>query len=126
MYSEHGHLHDRAVRPLMHKRAEECRFFAQEKCIRGAACTFAHGPEEMQMILQLKEETEKAKRFRGEGMHGHLQAGGDSRLRHLGVAWQGSASRPGDWRCPGCQDLQFARNTVCRRCGAPKPFDAPY
>lgn len=30
-------------------------------------------------------------------------------------------SRPGDWVCPKCQDLQFARNRECRKCGLPKP-----
>jgi len=30
----------------------------------------------------------------------------------------------GDWNCPTCQDLQFARNEVCRRCGTPKPYGA--
>ena len=29
--------------------------------------------------------------------------------------------RPGDWRCPGCQDIQFAKNTECRRCGTANP-----
>eukprot|EP00927_Polykrikos_kofoidii_P036391 TRINITY_DN3072_c0_g1_i1.p1 TRINITY_DN3072_c0_g1~~TRINITY_DN3072_c0_g1_i1.p1 ORF type:complete len:869 (+),score=121.65 TRINITY_DN3072_c0_g1_i1:81-2609(+) len=29
--------------------------------------------------------------------------------------------RPGDWRCPACSDLQFARNSECRRCGEPRP-----
>mmetsp|Transcript_6257 Transcript_6257/g.14971 ORF Transcript_6257/g.14971 Transcript_6257/m.14971 type:complete len:368 (+) Transcript_6257:80-1183(+) len=28
---------------------------------------------------------------------------------------------PGDWVCPGCQDLQFQRNETCRCCGTPKP-----
>jgi len=27
---------------------------------------------------------------------------------------------PGDWICANCGDHQFARNTVCRSCGAPK------
>lgn len=31
--------------------------------------------------------------------------------------------RPGDWDCPKCDDLQFARNTECRKCGEPKPRD---
>merc|ERR1712216_975244 len=26
--------------------------------------------------------------------------------------------KPGDWTCPNCGDLQFARNQQCRRCGA--------
>lgn len=30
-------------------------------------------------------------------------------------------SSPGDWVCPACMDLQFARNAQCRRCGTPKP-----
>lgn len=28
---------------------------------------------------------------------------------------------PGDWNCPRCKDLQFARNSQCRMCGCPKP-----
>jgi len=28
---------------------------------------------------------------------------------------------PGDWYCPKCRDLQFARNRQCRMCGCPKP-----
>jgi len=28
---------------------------------------------------------------------------------------------PGDWHCPKCKDLQFARNKQCRMCGCPKP-----
>jgi len=27
----------------------------------------------------------------------------------------------GDWWCPRCGDLQFARNEACRRCQAPRP-----
>jgi len=33
------------------------------------------------------------------------------------AAASGQETRPGDWICPVCQDLQFARNTVCRNCG---------
>lgn len=33
--------------------------------------------------------------------------------------------KPGDWICPSCGDLQFARNTQCRRCGAPAPAPGP-
>lgn len=28
---------------------------------------------------------------------------------------------PGDWICPQCGDLQFARNWLCRRCAHPRP-----
>merc|ERR1711933_483205 len=30
-------------------------------------------------------------------------------------------ARPGDWICPGCRDLQFARNLRCRQCGHSRP-----
>ena len=29
--------------------------------------------------------------------------------------------RPGDWKCPECDDHQFARNTHCRLCQTAKP-----
>merc|ERR1719305_1991298 len=31
------------------------------------------------------------------------------------------AMMPGDWLCPKCGDLVFARNIACRRCLTPKP-----
>merc|ERR550514_1706116 len=31
---------------------------------------------------------------------------------------------PGDWTCPKCSDLVFARNNACRRCATPKPEGA--
>jgi len=36
-------------------------------------------------------------------------------------ATMSNVMRPGDWNCPGCSDMQFARNAECRRCGQPKP-----
>merc|ERR1739848_756076 len=30
---------------------------------------------------------------------------------------------PADWFCQQCGDHQFARNAMCRNCGAPKPTD---
>mmetsp|Transcript_86270 Transcript_86270/g.180501 ORF Transcript_86270/g.180501 Transcript_86270/m.180501 type:complete len:414 (+) Transcript_86270:450-1691(+) len=32
-----------------------------------------------------------------------------------------NGQKPGDWVCPECNDLQFARNTQCRKCGMPNP-----
>jgi len=29
--------------------------------------------------------------------------------------------KEGDWVCPSCNDIQFAKNMVCRKCGAPNP-----
>lgn len=31
-------------------------------------------------------------------------------------------SKPGDWQCPNCGDLVFARNAACRRCGTLQPL----
>lgn len=32
--------------------------------------------------------------------------------------------KPGDWMCPGCGDLVFARNDTCRSCNTPRPAGA--
>lgn len=37
----------------------------------------------------------------------------------------GQEAQDGDWYCPGCNDLQFRRNQVCRRCGVPNPAGSP-
>lgn len=29
-----------------------------------------------------------------------------------------------DWTCPNCNDLQFARNAICRQCKCPRPKNA--
>lgn len=34
----------------------------------------------------------------------------------------GHQSLPGDWNCPNCNDLQFSRNSLCRKCGTPRPM----
>jgi len=34
---------------------------------------------------------------------------------------KGKKPKPGDWYCPNCGDLNFARNVDCRRCATPKP-----
>lgn len=36
----------------------------------------------------------------------------------------GKGAKPGDWNCPQCNDLQFARNSDCRKCGCPRPAEA--
>jgi len=53
--------------------------------------------------------------------------GGDGGKGMSGVGGAGKgAMRPGDWYCPSCGDLQFAKNTVCRRCNAAKPEDSGF
>jgi len=32
-----------------------------------------------------------------------------------------AGGKPGDWTCPDCGDLQFARNEYCRLCETPRP-----
>lgn len=41
-----------------------------------------------------------------------------------GKAGMGQGAKPGDWTCPQCQDLVFARNASCRMCGYTKPAGA--
>lgn len=36
-------------------------------------------------------------------------------------AIQDGGSRPGDWNCPKCSDMQFASRRECRSCGEPRP-----
>merc|ERR1719428_1474981 len=40
----------------------------------------------------------------------------------MGAGGKGSGSMPGDWICPHCGDLQFARNQSCRKCQAPRDY----
>merc|ERR1719424_2163327 len=42
------------------------------------------------------------------------------------VAQFQQGAMPGDWLCPSCGDLQFARNTACRKCGADKGDNPEY
>jgi len=37
---------------------------------------------------------------------------------------KGSKPEPADWYCPSCGDWQFARNAICRKCGAARPEEA--
>lgn len=62
---------------------------------------------------------------------GYGGGGGDYDAMDGKGGGKGFVSKPGDWNCPACGDLQFARNTQCRRCGTLKPdgigggFQAP-
>mmetsp|Transcript_85396 Transcript_85396/g.134832 ORF Transcript_85396/g.134832 Transcript_85396/m.134832 type:complete len:476 (+) Transcript_85396:67-1494(+) len=44
-------------------------------------------------------------------------------ISRMAKAKGGGKGRQVDWFCNQCGDLQFARNSVCRNCGAPKPTD---
>uniref|UniRef100_A0A6T1GS77 Uncharacterized protein n=1 Tax=Alexandrium monilatum TaxID=311494 RepID=A0A6T1GS77_9DINO len=93
---------DKKPLPLWQKRQYMCTFFDKDKCIRGASCAFAHGREELEMIKKFK-----------------------AALKDENTKWSKPAKRPGDWDCPNCGDVQFARNGSCRKCGEPKPLGQP-
>uniref|UniRef100_A0A7S4QLW0 RanBP2-type domain-containing protein n=1 Tax=Alexandrium monilatum TaxID=311494 RepID=A0A7S4QLW0_9DINO len=50
---------------------------------------------------------------------GGLLLGAPAQRAALGGS--GAVFAPEDWLCQSCGDHQFARNTACRKCGAPKP-----
>lgn len=39
----------------------------------------------------------------------------------MGGGMKGMGKKAGDWFCPACNDLQFAKNTECRKCQTPNP-----
>merc|ERR1719223_769895 len=49
-----------------------------------------------------------------EGSKAAMEAG-------IAAGHGGQEMKPGDWFCPGCNDLQFAKNKKCRKCGTPNP-----
>merc|ERR1711885_95106 len=59
----------------------------------------------------------------GGGGGGYAQGGSGGGGGRREGGGRNQRAMPGDWMCPvpNCQDLQFARNTHCRRCGAPRP-----
>lgn len=84
---------------LPKKRPLECSYHAAGQCMYGDECGFAHGPQELEIV-------KKCRRALDEKPH------------------RETMRRPGDWDCPKCNDLQFARNPTCRQCGTPKPLHA--
>merc|ERR1719416_381140 len=57
----------------------------------------------------------------GASMYGGGGAGMGMGFSAGGGFAGGGDSRPGDWTCPKCFDLQFARNLNCRKCNEPRP-----
>lgn len=89
---------DMRARSAAEKRPVVCRYWNEGKCMRGDACAFAHGEDELNVARQ-----EEAKWDEVRAQYNH----------------------PGNWKCPSCKDLQFARNLSCRRCKTSKPFYLP-
>jgi len=61
--------------------------------------------------------------FGGGGGYGYQGSGfqGGGGYQHGGRTWNSDGSKPGDWYCPSCNDLNFASREVCRKCGSPHP-----
>merc|ERR1719487_2715353 len=78
---------------MNHKRGQPCQYFDAGSCNRGDACTFAHGKEELNLILALVE-ADKAR---------------------------GGSGRGNDWVCPQCGLHNYHKNSRCRGCNALKP-----
>jgi len=55
------------------------------------------------------------------GVLGNAPCGGGGKGAGGG---NGQKMKPGDWICPQCQDLQFARNAECRLCNTARPAEA--
>jgi len=61
------------------------------------------------------------------GMMGGMGAMGSMMMPGLGGLGDVSSfpnAKPGDWQCQACGDHVFARNSNCRKCGAPRPEGA--
>jgi len=100
-------------------------------------------PEEVEAFLAQNPEIElhAQDQFRGKApfvqklvlARGSLDSARDKtgafigRMAHCEKVAKGQvdAVPPGDWICASCGDHQFARNTICRSCGAPRPDPNP-
>ena len=58
-----------------------------------------------------------------QGGGGYGARGGDYGGNFGGGGGHGNNFKPGDWNCAECQAHNFARNSQCFRCKAPKPFE---
>merc|ERR1719399_2721997 len=98
----------------------ECQQCGDYQFARNARCRRcgADRPE-----VEGAEGEQAPKHERGQG-GGHGLGGGGHGGGGGGGRREGRMNaKPGDWMCPvpNCNALQFARNTHCRRCGAPRP-----
>merc|ERR1740122_14136 len=57
----------------------------------------------------------------GDGGMSMLPSNSGGSVSGFAAGRSNSQMKPGDWLCPGCSDLQFARNMQCRRCQTPNP-----
>jgi len=91
-----------------------CTWFQKNDCHKGPACTFAHSEDEIGTVAQEAQGSAPAQTWAPQTW------GAAAEAASLGGG-KGKGMMPGDWNCPSCGDHQFARNTSCRKCGAPNP-----
>eukprot|EP00747_Dinoflagellata_sp_TGD_P208834 gnl/TRDRNA2_/TRDRNA2_82270_c0_seq1.p1 gnl/TRDRNA2_/TRDRNA2_82270_c0~~gnl/TRDRNA2_/TRDRNA2_82270_c0_seq1.p1 ORF type:complete len:386 (-),score=51.30 gnl/TRDRNA2_/TRDRNA2_82270_c0_seq1:63-1178(-) len=118
-----------------------CKFFVAEgACQRGSECTYAHSESELAEGISQVDPTavrgykmKICKFFEMTGDCGRgaacTYAHGEAELRtremgHMGLSGRMQQAQPGDWYCPNCGDLVFARKAACGLCGAAKPANA--
>jgi len=64
--------------------------------------------------------------FGGGSFGGGGYQGGGFHMRGGLQGWHSGGhphhdTKPGDWYCPSCNDLNFASREICRKCGTPHP-----
>jgi len=101
-------------------RTVQCKFYLQGTCQKGEECSFLHDDDPVESFAKGCLETLLQKIVGGGGDSGFGPAGGKGKgkVRQPGLPPVMQAN--GDWGCPECGDIQFARNPACRNCGSPK------
>jgi len=117
-----------------------CKYFAEGHCRNGDSCRFSHERAKANPLAALASANASSRagaacsatpcKFFADGFcekglgcrfsHQSTPASAGSPSRATLVSAQ-DRDRPGDWYCPSCDDLQFARNDQCRLCGTAQP-----
>eukprot|EP00927_Polykrikos_kofoidii_P024394 TRINITY_DN22196_c0_g2_i2.p1 TRINITY_DN22196_c0_g2~~TRINITY_DN22196_c0_g2_i2.p1 ORF type:complete len:1021 (+),score=165.45 TRINITY_DN22196_c0_g2_i2:183-3245(+) len=106
-----------------------CRNFARGHCARGESCQFLHAVPDT-AASRLAAAAGAAMPAAGVGIPAAFRApppanGTLGSSGGFGGKGGPPLSKPGDWQCPSCGDLVFARNANCRRCGGARPSAEP-
>merc|ERR1712032_1781281 len=59
------------------------------------------------------------------GAGGQMGGGGGGVAATKSFAQPGFSMKPGDWQCPACGNMNFAKRAECNRCGKPRPAEGP-
>jgi len=78
-------------------------------------------------VFARHESCPKCGQAKPEGVDESASAGmatGPGGIKFLGQVNESQVPKPGDWDCPSCGFLNFARNAQCKKCNGPKPEGA--